>query len=65
VCSDDLYPVRERLTRAIGIADSFRRRMYVLGLVTRALESDGVTAPILVGGGAVDFYVRGPDHGSP
>jgi len=33
--------------------------MYVLGLVTRALESDGVTAPILVGGGAVDFYALG------
>jgi hypothetical protein len=33
--------------------------MYVLGVVTRALESDGVAAPILVGGGAVDFYTLG------
>lgn len=59
MCSDDLDPVCERLTRAIGIADPFRRRMYVLGVVTRALESDGVAAPILVGGGAVDFYTLG------
>ena len=33
--------------------------MYVLGIVTNALVADGVVPPILVGGGAVDFYALG------
>lgn len=33
--------------------------MYVLGIVTCAMVADGAVPPILVGGGAVDFYTLG------
>jgi hypothetical protein len=59
VCSVDHDSFRRRLAQAAGIADPFRRRMYVLGIVTSALVADGVVPPILVGGGAVDFYTLG------
>lgn len=59
MCSVDHDSVRRRLAQAASIADPFRRRMYVLGIVTSALVADGVVPPILVGGGAVDFYTLG------
>ncbi len=48
------------LARAHEIPEPFKRRLYVLGVITSKLadEPSGVL-PILVGGGAVEFYSLG------
>ncbi len=63
MCSRDADPdrfreFRESIARAASIAEPFKRRLYVLGVITRALEPAGVV-PILVGGCAVEFYTLG------
>ncbi len=54
----DIEELRERLNRAADIADTLDRRLWVLAVITKALEPAGIT-PILVGGGAVEFYTGG------
>ena len=46
------------LDRLRGEADTQRRRLLVLGLLTRRLAADGIE-PVLVGGGALEFYTAG------
>lgn len=50
--------LRQRLDDLRGEADPRRRRLVVLGLLTRRLASRGVE-PILVGGAALEFYTAG------
>lgn len=47
-----------RLERAQKIAEPLRRRLWVLAVITKALEPDKIK-PILVGGCAVEFYTFG------
>ena len=47
--------LRERL---LGERDPGKRRLIALGLLTRALAPHGIE-PILVGGGAMEFYTAG------
>lgn len=63
MCSRDaecggLGELREAIARAAGIGEPFKRRLYVLAVITRALEPRGVV-PVLVGGCAVEFYTLG------
>ncbi len=50
--------MREALAEAAKIEEPFKRRLYVLGVITRALEPARIV-PILVGGCAVEFYTLG------
>ncbi|NPV52950.1 MAG: UbiD family decarboxylase [Firmicutes bacterium] len=50
--------LRERLEKAAQIDDPLKRRLYTLGVITRALSRYKVV-PILVGGSAVEFYTLG------
>lgn len=49
------------LPRALGIADPFRRRMFVTGIIQERLRSEGAR-PVLVGGSAVEWYTEGLYH---
>ncbi len=55
-------PHPDQLARAVRkaarIADPAKRRLYVVGLLTRLLEPAG-TLPVVVGGAAVEFYTLG------
>lgn len=53
--SENLRDLLKELSR---IEDPLRRRLFVTGVVTKALQMKGVT-PILVGGLAIDFYTFG------
>lgn len=46
------------LADALGIADPFRRKLFVLGRLEEALRREGAR-PVLVGGTAVEWYTRG------
>ena len=46
------------LERLHGEPDPRRRRLVALGLLTRELSAHGIE-PILVGGGALEFYTAG------
>jgi hypothetical protein len=46
------------LEQAKGIAEPLKRRLFVLGVITAALRPHGVR-PILIGGGAVEYYTFG------
>lgn len=50
--------LREALAKATRIAEPFKRRLYVLGVITSALAPRGIV-PIIVGGCAVEFYTLG------
>jgi hypothetical protein len=50
--------LRDRLETARDIAEPLKRRLFVLGVITSALQPYGVR-PILVGGGAVEYYTFG------
>ena len=50
--------IEERLRRLRGETDPRRRRLVMLGLLTARLARCGIE-PILVGGGAVEFYTAG------
>lgn len=50
--------LRQLLTDLARIEDPLRRRLFVTGVVTKALQAKGVT-PVLVGGLAIDFYTYG------
>ncbi|MDP2183765.1 MAG: helix-turn-helix domain-containing protein [Actinomycetota bacterium] len=53
-------PSRGDLERLLtGLEDSVARRMAFVGLLTRAVESLGWPAPVIVGGNAVEFYTAG------
>lgn len=54
----EIEELRQRLSRAVDIADTLDRRLWVLAVITKALEPAGIT-PILVGGAAVEFYTGG------
>lgn len=59
MCSSD-DQLRSALAKALDIPEPFKRRLYVLGVITLALAEDSPkAAPILVGGGAVEFYSLG------
>jgi predicted nucleotidyltransferase len=49
---------KDRLARAAEIDDVLDRRMFALAVVTSRLSEVGVK-PVLVGGGAVQFYTLG------
>ncbi len=49
---------RNRLDRLRDEADPRRRRLLALGLLTARLAPSGIE-PILVGGGALEFYTAG------
>jgi predicted nucleotidyltransferase len=49
---------RRLLERAKEIAEPLRRHLYILAVVTKALEAEGF-APIIVGGCALEFYTFG------
>jgi hypothetical protein len=51
-------PLRELLQGLARIEDPLRRRLFVTGVVTKALQAEGIT-PVLVGGLAIDFYTYG------
>lgn len=46
------------LAEARSIKDKFQRSLFVLGILTGILEKERIR-PILVGGGAVEFYTLG------
>ena len=46
------------LDRLRGETDAHRRRLLALGLLTQRLATEGIE-PILVGGGALEFYTAG------
>ncbi len=48
----------DRLEKAKDIEDPLRRRLFVLGVITAALHPYGI-CPILIGGGAVEYYTFG------
>jgi len=50
--------LKKRIERAVEIENTLDRRLWVLGVITEALAPHGIT-PILVGGGAVEFYTGG------
>lgn len=50
--------LRDRLEKAREIAEPLKRRLFVLGVITAALHPYGVR-PILIGGGAVEYYTFG------
>ena len=50
--------LRNRLELIMGEADPRRRRLIALAILTERLSVDNIT-PILVGGGAVEFYTAG------
>ncbi len=53
-------PSRDDLERLLGpIVDQLERRLAFVGLLTRAVESLGWPAPVVVGGHAVEFYTAG------
>lgn len=54
----ELLPYRKALAGARDIAEPFKRRLYILGVITAALASKDIT-PVLVGGCAVEFYTFG------
>lgn len=47
-----------RLAEAAAIADPLKRRLFVVGVITAALAPGGVR-PVLIGGGAVEYYTFG------
>lgn len=51
-------PAGTALERLSGEPDPQRRRLLALGLLTQRLATDGIE-PILVGGGALEFYTAG------
>jgi hypothetical protein len=54
---DELQPL---LAKALEIPEPFKRRLYVLGVITHAFAEESASLlPILVGGGAVEFYSLG------
>lgn len=55
---ESIEELRKRLDAAVALEDTLDRRLWVLGVITEALAEHGVT-PILVGGGAVEFYTGG------
>lgn len=54
----DARALRNRLEGLAGERDPQRRRLVALGLLTARLAQDDIE-PILVGGGALDFYTAG------
>jgi hypothetical protein len=50
--------LRDLLEKAKEIAEPLKRRLFVLGVITSALSPYGVR-PILIGGGAVEYYTFG------
>ena len=50
--------IKERVDRLRDEPDPRRRRLIALGLLTKQLSLHGIE-PILVGGGALDFYTAG------
>lgn len=50
--------LRKRLGAAIRIQDPLQRHMFVLGVITAALEPHQVR-PVLIGGAAIEFYTFG------
>lgn len=48
----------ELLEKASKMPDSWQRRLFVMAILTLALEKDGIR-PIVVGGHAVEFYTLG------
>jgi excisionase family DNA binding protein len=53
-------PARDELERRLGpLTDQLERRLAFVGLLTRAVESLGWPAPVVVGGHAVEFYTAG------
>lgn len=50
--------LKTRLDRAGEIKDPLDRRMWVLAIITQYLAPTGIK-PVLVGGGAVEFYTSG------
>lgn len=58
VMAEGSETLREQLRHLSRIEDPLRRRLFVTGVVTKALRAKGVT-PVLVGGLAIDFYTYG------
>jgi hypothetical protein len=50
--------LREQLDQAAGLENTLDRRLWVLSIITEALAQHGLV-PVLVGGGAVEFYTGG------
>ncbi|MCE2425265.1 MAG: hypothetical protein J4F45_09215 [Pseudomonadales bacterium] len=50
--------IRARLDRLADEADARKRRLVAVGVLTEALAPHGIE-PILVGGGALEFYTAG------
>ena len=50
--------LKERMNRSVDIKDPLERRLWVLAVITEFLKPSGIK-PILVGGGAVEFYTSG------
>ena len=50
--------IRARLDRLADEADARKRRLVAVGILTEALAPHGIE-PILVGGGALEFYTPG------
>lgn len=46
------------LKKAKKIAEPFKRRLYVLAVITKALENFNIK-PVLIGGAAVEYYTFG------
>lgn len=46
------------LIKSKKIAEPFKKRLYVLAVITKALENFNVQ-PVLIGGGAVEYYTFG------
>jgi len=53
-------PVRAELEALLApLADTLERRLTFVGLLTRGVEALGWSAPVVVGGHAVEFYTAG------
>jgi hypothetical protein len=50
--------LRKQLGQAAGLENTLDRRLWVLGIITEALAQHNLV-PVLVGGGAVEFYTGG------
>jgi len=54
----DFEVLRQKLRQGAAIAEPLKRRLWVLGVITQALEADGI-CPILIGGCALEYYTFG------
>jgi len=54
----DFEVLRQKLRQGAAIAEPLKRRLWVLGVITEALEVDGI-CPILIGGCALEYYTFG------